>query len=266
MSIVGKRFGRLVVLEKTTEHNKSGRLLYLCKCDCGTEKKLPSFHLTCGGTNSCGCLFKEMMTERNTTHGLRHSKKYHKIYNTWIKLRDRCNNVNNIDYLHYGGRGIKVCERWNDFTLFLADMGMPTEDGQRYSIDRIDVNGDYCPENCRWATDTQQANNRTNNRYIEQDGVKYTVADFCRKNNAVEYLVRSRLHMGKSTVEELLTPKGISVEKQIDYKAMVLSVYPNATGKPTKNKFVVRLSEDIIVRSSAEFTTWKLAYFKFSKL
>jgi hypothetical protein len=261
MSIIGKRFGRLVVIEKTTEHNKSGRLLYLCKCDCGTEKKMPSFYFTGGDTKSCGCLLSETTKKRSTKHGLRKSKYHKKVYYAWLSLRDRCNNKTNETFnKYYRGKGIKVCERWNDFTLFLADMGMPPEDGKRYSVDRIDVNGDYCPENCRWATDIQQANNRTNNRYIEQDGVKYTVADFCRKNNISEALVRSRIAEGKTTIDEFLTPKGISIEKQIDYKGMVLQVYPNAYCKPTKGRESIWVNNRVIAKTSSEFSAWRLAH------
>jgi hypothetical protein len=116
MSIIGKRFGRLVVLEKTTEHNKSGRLLYLCKCDCGGEKKAPSYYLTDGSTKSCGCLLSEVIKKRNTKHGLRKSPYHRKVYHAWLSLRDRCNNKTNETLnKYYRGRGIKVCERWDDF-------------------------------------------------------------------------------------------------------------------------------------------------------
>lgn len=260
MSIIGKRFGRLVVLEKTTEHNKSGRLLYLCKCDCGKDHKVPSYYLTSRDTKSCGCLALENLIKRSTKHGFKKSIPHKKVYNTWALLRDRCNNKNNSYYSYYGGKGIKVCERWDDFTLFLADMGMPPEDGKRYSIDRIDSNKDYCPENCRWATDTQQANNRTNNRYIEQDGVKYTVADFARKNNISESLVRSRVHEGKTTIAQFLAPKGYDFEKEIDYKGMVLFVYPNAYCKATKGRESIWVGDKVIARTSSEFSAWRLAH------
>jgi hypothetical protein len=162
-NLVGLRFGRLVVAEKTTPYRiKSGKEYsrWICKCDCG---KLSTHHqrgLLRGSINSCGCLREEIWKKANIKHGKRHTK----VYKCWSKMKSKCNNPKETGYNIYGSRGIKVCDRWlESFDNFLEDMGEP-DIGE--SIDRIDVNGDYEPSNCRWASSIQQARNKrkqTNN-------------------------------------------------------------------------------------------------------
>lgn len=157
-NITQQRFGRLIALLPQGKDNH-GMYRWLCQCDCGREKVVRSSDLIQGKTKSCGCFHDEAIAKRAFRHG--HSKGAHskgtKTYSTWMAMRDRCRYPNYKDYKYYGGKGIKVCERWNSFENFLTDMG---ERPEGLTLDRIDSNGDYEPGNCRWATWAEQRANQ----------------------------------------------------------------------------------------------------------
>lgn len=190
----GRRFGRLVVLAMVErgERPENNHLLRL-RCDCGRVVDRRIKLVRSGKTSSCGCFAREVITARNSTHGLSRSKR--REYRSWKDMRARCSNPNDADYADYGGRGIAVCERWSDFALFYADMG---DRPDATTLDRIDVNGPYEPGNCRWASAKAQANNKRSNRLITIGGDTKTLQQWCDQFGIEPSVVRYRLRAGYS--------------------------------------------------------------------
>lgn len=153
IDLSGRKFGRLTV--KEFSHKKVKKSYWLCLCDCGAEKIVRGDLLLDGNTTSCGCYQKEITVNTMTKHGARHTR----LYRIWRAMRQRCSNPN-TDYYHiYGGRGISVCDEWQEFKPF-QKWALSHGYADDLSIDRQNVDGNYCPENCRWATSKEQANNR----------------------------------------------------------------------------------------------------------
>jgi len=187
INAMGKKFGRLRVIEKA--ENKGKHTAWLCKCDCGAKKVVTTGHLTRKNNpvRSCGCLRREMASKCNMTHG----KTHHPSYRTWVGMMDRCYDLTADSYKHYGGRGIFVCDRWHDVNNFITDMG-ERKDG--YSIERINVNGNYEPKNCKWIRIEKQAQNKRNTIWV--DGM--CLAEWCREYSIPYLLAYKRLMRGWS--------------------------------------------------------------------
>lgn len=188
------KYGLLEVIDNTKIYIDS-RVYWLCRCECGTIKKVIIKNLKSGTSKSCGCLQKKQTIERSTTHGMRHTR----VWRLWQAMKTRCLNKNIPQFKNYGGRGIKVCEEWLTFENFYRDMGEPIE---HMTLDRINVNGNYEPSNCRWATRKQQAQNKTNNRKI--NGV--CITEISKNLGGKHSLVAKRLKR-KWDVERAITTK-----------------------------------------------------------
>lgn len=187
----GQRFGRLMAIRLIERDLKWNGHMWLFNCDCGSEKVISIKSVRSGHTSSCGCLFLENLVDRNTTHGLSEARR--REYRSWKDMRARCNNPKDSDYSDYGGRGILICERWDDFSLFYSDMGLRPKG---LTIDRINVNGNYEPLNCRWASRKTQANNKRTNRRIAIGSETKTLQEWCRHFGIDHSKARYRLAQG----------------------------------------------------------------------
>lgn len=174
-NLVGNRYGRLVVLSVVdSEAGTDVPTKWLCKCDCGNTTEVRGCNLKSGGTLSCGCLRREHSSKRAKRHGQTGTR----LYVIWQHIIGRCTRKTDNAFKWYGGRGVTICAEWlNSFEAF-RDWAMANGYADKLTIDRIDVNGNYCPENCRWVSIAEQQRNKTNNTFVEYDGKCKTVGDW----------------------------------------------------------------------------------------
>lgn len=170
----GNRFGRLTAAKRLPK--KGRRTMWLFKCDCGAEKVAPIERVKIGHTRSCGCLRREVTAKRSITHGHRRGRKTSREWKSWQHAKARCHDPGDPKFGNYGGRGISMCASWRgSFEVFYADMGpCPPQ----MTLDRIDVNGGYEPQNCRWANAATQARNRTDNVWVDTEIGPMILKDF----------------------------------------------------------------------------------------
>lgn len=171
--LTGRKFGKWTCMRKDSE--RTGRLSrWICRCDCGKEKSVLRRSLISGNSKGCGCDRGENMAKVNTVHGMCNTR----LYNIWKNMRKRCHSENSTSYKNYGGRGIFVCEEWRYSFENFKDWALENGYADDLTIDRVDVNGGYCPENCRWTTYKVQGRNRTCNILITYKGETKTLSEW----------------------------------------------------------------------------------------
>lgn len=197
IDLTGKKFNRLLVIGLDENVAKGKAVRWKCICDCGNEVSVRGNNLKSGAVKSCGCLLHQ--NAHNRTHGESHSR----LYRNWKAMVERCENPRHQAYKHYGARGIKVCDEWKTYEGF-RDWVNKTRNDDKYTIERIDVNGNYCPENCTWIPNSLQAKNRTSTRYFTYQGDRLSLVDWSRK-----------LHIDYKLLHNRITKLGWTFEKAI---------------------------------------------------
>lgn len=205
----GQEYGRLTVLHRTETMlgNKDRRHYWVCVCQCGKKKTATPSNLRSGCIQSCGCLKRESSIKTGQSRRVtdKDSAKLSPEYRSWASMKTRCTNPKHKAYARYGGRGIKICERWlNSFPSFFQDMG--PRPSLSHTIERIDNDGNYEPENCRWATREEQANNKRNNRNIRCGEDVMSLSRAARRVGLKKSCVRARLDRGYSPELALSRP------------------------------------------------------------
>ena len=212
--LTGQKFNRWTVIERA-ENDKRGQAQWKCVCDCGNVSIVGGKDLRLNKSKSCGCLQKETASQVAKTHG----KSKTRLYRIWNVMRQRCKNPKVPEYKRYGGRGISVCCQWENSFLDFYDWAIHHGYSDSLSIDRINVNGNYEPSNCRWATAIEQARNKRNMRLIEYNGEKKTLIEWTETLKLNYLRVKSRLQKGNWSIEEAFTtPKMKSKSQHVHYK------------------------------------------------
>ena len=229
IDMTGKKYGMLTVIERTGTANDK-QALWKCKCDCGNFHTSKGRDLRNGKVKSCGCMSHKWTNRRKTIHG----KSDTRLYSVWLSMKNRCYRENIKGYENYGGRGIRVCDEWLQFKPFMEwayangyDENAPR--GQ-CTLDRIDVNGNYEPSNCRWVSVSVQANNRRNNRLIEFDGQIRTSKQWSEITGISRANIENRIDNLGWSIEKALTKKPntcrrIAKDKKEDWTRFYAKIY-----------------------------------------
>lgn len=197
IDLVGQVFSNLTVLSRVSA---TGQARWTCACICGNQTIVPGYDLRAGLVKSCGCYKTGLLNARSITHGKTKTPEYF----VWINMRNRCNRETSADYARYGALGITVCERWlSSFENFLADMGQRPPG---HSIDRIDPVGNYCPENCRWASLEIQSRNKKRTKYATLNGETKPVIEWCEIMGISYRTIRGRIENGWEPEKALRIP------------------------------------------------------------
>lgn len=197
--VVGDRISRWTVVS-SSESDPKGRLRWACRCDCGTFRPVLDIALKYGGSKSCGCLRREVVT----THGHALTKRQTPEFRAWSHMRERCEVQKHPQYRHYGGRGITVCPEWASFEIFLSDMG--ERPSPLHSLDRVDNYKGYSPDNCKWSTRKEQTRNRRSSVIVVCDGKKILLIELAEKFGLTDRVVRDRVRRGWTPEKAVLTP------------------------------------------------------------
>lgn len=223
-NLLNKKFGRLTVIERAGT-SKGGHALWKCNCDCGTECIKSAQDLVSGSTRSCGCLVKEINHKLHCKHGLSGTK----LANTFYGLRARCYNPKDNNYKNYGARGITVCDAWLDDCNTFYEWSKSNGYADNLTLDRIDNNGPYSPDNCRWTTNLEQQSNKRNNHRITFRGETKHISEWCRILGISKSVLLGRLRSGWSEERALTQPvkkyvKRVEGEVTFTYKGKTKTV------------------------------------------
>ncbi len=211
MDIKNQRFNRLVALEIVGKNNDRANV-WRCICDCGNETNTSASRLRSGHTKSCGCLRKEKAVLAQKQNCYIHGFRRTPFYKSWSSMKERCNNRNSIAFTNYGGRGIRVCERWLSFENFMQDMyesyqlHVQVFGLKNTTLERVDVNKNYNKQNCRWATNEEQSRNRRNNVLLTFNKKTQCMAAWADEVNIGASVIYKRLKRGWSVEKALTTP------------------------------------------------------------
>ena len=203
IDLTGQKIGKLTVLQRV-ENTKQGQTRWLCQCDCGEQTIVHGQNLRYGKTQSCGCNRRIAPVIAHTTHGGRHTR----IYKKWVAIKSRCYNEKATGYKYYGGRGITMCDRWRDsFEAFYEDVStLPHFEEEGYSLDRVNNDGNYEPNNVRWASVEEQQNNKRSNHLLTYGEQTQTIAQWAKEIGCDQRTLCNRLWRGWSVEKALFTP------------------------------------------------------------
>lgn len=197
----GQKFGRLLVIEKT-DNRSNGHIKWMCECECGNKLEVSSYHLQNGNVKSCGCLKKETVKKLATKHG-----KYNtRLYKILDGMKQRCYNTKNASYQYYGPKGIKVCDEWLEDFMNFYNWAIKNGYRENLTIDRIDSDKDYCPDNCRWVTCKEQMINRKSNHWTTYKESTKTLSQWAEEYNLTVSCLKWRLKNGWNIDKALNTP------------------------------------------------------------
>lgn len=200
IDLSGQRFGRLTVIAQAGKM-QNGRIAWKVVCDCGNETVVSGHELKQNRTKSCGCSRKKKDSHSHSQN----TKRANRIYTAWRNMRNRCNNSKHPLFKYYGGRGVEICKEWDVFKNF-HDWAMYNGYSDGLTLDRVDVNGNYEPSNCRWVDMKVQANNKRNNRKLTLQGETHTVAEWVAITGINSNVIRSRIRYGWTDEKILTTP------------------------------------------------------------
>lgn len=195
----GQRFGNLIAIKPIGKNEKNGQTLWLCKCDCGNDHITTTTYLVTGDCKSCGCLNSKRFRKMITKHGMANTR----IYNIWQNIKRRCRNKNHPRYKDYGKRGIDICNEWEDFNEFYQ-WAITNGYQDNLTIERIDNDKGYSPDNCRWITMNEQQFNKRTTHYLTYKGVTKTLTEWAKIKNMRVQTLASRINRFHWSVEKAL--------------------------------------------------------------
>lgn len=207
IDLTGRRFGRLVVLREAEQRSKSGEVMWVCRCDCGNICEKVGLYLRCGDTKSCGCICKN--GDQRRTHGDAGHSNTARLYRTWQNMKSRCNNPSNPGYKNYGGRGIQVCDEWVNSYAKFKEWAMSNGYADNLTIERIDVDGGYYPDNCTWIPRSEQSKNVRSRThvYVQLEGKRVNTTALAKRYGIPVDRLWSRLRNGWDLDRALTQPK-----------------------------------------------------------